>query len=63
MRGLELLRRAVELEPTYAEAHERFCKTLENKCRSRGMPFFRASIDEPFDELVLRIFRLGGVLR
>lgn len=47
----------------YAEAHERFCSTLENKCRSRGMPFFRASIDEPFDDLVLRIFRLGGVLR
>ncbi|KIG12347.1 hypothetical protein DB30_01579 [Enhygromyxa salina] len=47
----------------YAEAHERFCTQLENKCRSRGMPFFRASIDEPFEDLVLRIFRLGGVLR
>lgn len=47
----------------YAEAHERFCTHLANKCRSRGMPYFRASIDEPFDELVLRIFRLGGVLR
>jgi len=47
----------------YAEAHERFCKTLENKCRKRGMPYFRAAIDEPFDELVLRIFRRGGVLR
>jgi uncharacterized protein (DUF58 family) len=47
----------------YAEAHERFCTTLEHKCRARGMPFFRASIDEPFDDLVLRIFRLGGVLR
>lgn len=47
----------------YAEAHERFCKALENKCRSRGMPFFRASITEPFDDLVLRIFRMGGVLR
>lgn len=47
----------------YAEAHERFCKALENKCRARGMPFFRASINEPFDDLVLRIFRMGGVLR
>jgi uncharacterized protein (DUF58 family) len=47
----------------YAEAHERFCKTLENKCRARGMPFFRADISEPFDDLVLRIFRMGGVLR
>lgn len=47
----------------YAKAHEKFCVDLENKCRSRGMPYFRASIDEPFDDLVLRIFRLGGVLR
>lgn len=47
----------------YAEAHERFCKALENKCRARGMPFFRADISEPFDDLVLRIFRMGGVLR
>lgn len=47
----------------YAQAHERFCTQLENKCRARGMPFFRASIDEPFEDMVLRIFRLGGVLR
>lgn len=47
----------------YAEAHERFCTHLENKCRARGMPFFQAAITEAFDELVLRIFRLGGVLR
>jgi len=53
----------VPLLKAYAEAHERFCKALENKCRSRGMPFFRATITEPFDDLVLRIFRMGGVLR
>ena len=47
----------------YAEAHANFCKTLENKCRARGMPFFQAPINDPFDELVLKIFRLGGVLR
>ncbi|MFV8753928.1 DUF58 domain-containing protein [Nannocystaceae bacterium ST9] len=54
---------SLALLKAYAEAHERFCKTLENKCRSRGMPFFRATITEPFDDLVLRIFRMGGVLR
>ncbi len=54
---------SVPLLKAYAEAHERFCKALENKCRSRGMPFFRATITEPFDDLVLRIFRMGGVLR
>jgi uncharacterized protein (DUF58 family) len=47
----------------YAEAHERFCETLENRCRSRGIPYFRAPIDVPFDELVLRMFRLGGILQ
>jgi uncharacterized protein (DUF58 family) len=61
------LTRDVTLSPrvlkAYADAHERFCAELENKCRSRGIPYFRASTDIEFDELVLRIFRLGGVLR
>jgi uncharacterized protein (DUF58 family) len=47
----------------YAEAHERFCKQLEGSCRSRGIPYFRAPIDTPFDDLVLRMFRLGGILQ
>lgn len=47
----------------YAEAHERFCAALENNCRSRGMPYFRAEISTPFDELVLRMFRMGGLLQ
>lgn len=59
--------RDVTLSPSvlkaYAEAHERFCQHLEQKCRSRGIPYFRATTDVEFDELVLRIFRLGGVLR
>ena len=47
----------------YAEAHERFCEALAQNCRSRGIPYFRAELDVPFDELVLRMFRLGGLLR
>ena len=47
----------------YAEAHERFCQTLAQSCRSRGIPYFRAETSVPFDELVLRMFRLGGLLR
>ena len=61
------LQRDVTLTPSvlraYAHAHERFCQALETKCRSRGIPCFRATLDVPFDDLVLRIFRLGGVLR
>jgi len=47
----------------YTAAHERFCQALAQSCRSRGVPYFRAEIDVPFDELVLRMFRLGGLLR
>lgn len=58
--------RDVTLSPAtlraYAEAHERFCDTLESSCRSRGIFYVRAPIDVPFDDLVLRIFRQGGIL-
>ena len=47
----------------YAEAHERFCAALAASCRSRGIAYFRADTDVPFDELVLRMFRVGGLLR
>ena len=47
----------------YAEAHEAFCKRLESDCRSRGIPYFRAYVGGDFQELLLRIFREGGVLR
>jgi hypothetical protein len=46
-----------------AEAHERFCRKLQADCRSRGIPYFRAPITEPFDDLVLHMFRLGGILQ
>ena len=47
----------------FAEAHEAFCKKLESQCRSRGIPYFRAYLDDDFEELLLRVFRRGGVLR
>ena len=59
-RDITLSPRALQ---NYKEAHERFCGRLENNCRSRGIPYVRASIDVPFDDLVLRMFRMGGVLQ
>ena len=60
-------RRDVTLSPralaAYAAAHERFCAQLEASCRSRGIHYVRANLDVPFDDLVLRMFRLGGVLQ
>ena len=47
----------------YADAHERFCQQLEQSCRSRGIGYIRANIDIPFDDLVLRMFRMGGILQ
>lgn len=47
----------------YAEAHQRFCEHLENSCRSRGIYLTQAPIDVPFDDMVLRMFRQGGILR
>ncbi len=59
-------RRDVTLSPrtlaAFAAAHERFCQALETNCRSRGIHYVRANIDVPFDDLVLRMFRSGGVL-
>ncbi len=48
---------------SYRQAHERFCHQLQSKCRSRGIPYFKADVHEPFEDLVLRVFRRGGVLR
>jgi uncharacterized protein (DUF58 family) len=60
-------RRDVTLSPralaAYAAAHERFCAQLEASCRSRGIHYVRANLDVPFDDLVLRMFRQGGVLQ
>ncbi|MEM6291690.1 MAG: DUF58 domain-containing protein [Myxococcota bacterium] len=47
----------------YAAAHERFCAQLRSSCRTRGIGYVRADIDTPFDDLVLRMFRQGGILR
>lgn len=47
----------------FADAHERFCAQLEANCRSRGIHYVRAPIDVPFDDLVLRMFRMGGILQ
>ncbi len=60
-------RRDVTLAPAsleaFAAAHDRFCSALESSCRASGIPFFRAVVDVPFDDLVLRMFRIGGVLQ
>lgn len=38
-------------------------KQIERFCASRQVPYLAAPVSEPFDELVLRVFRRGGFLR
>lgn len=47
----------------YARAFEEFCDELESFCTKRQILYFRAPIQESFEELVLRIFRAGGFLK
>jgi hypothetical protein len=47
----------------YRTEHERYCNELAAFCTARAIPYFRTHTKVPFDELVLRIFRIGGFLR
>ena len=44
-------------------AQARWLAELETFCRSRQIPFARASTAVPFEDLVLRLLRSGGLLR
>ncbi len=47
----------------FARAHEAWLRRAEEFARSHALPYFRAPIDVPFEELVLRIFRSGGFVK
>jgi uncharacterized protein (DUF58 family) len=47
----------------FAEAHGRYLAEIERFCATRQVPYVQASIDVPFDEMILRVFRRGGFLR
>ncbi len=47
----------------YKKEHEKYCGELSDFCTARAIPYFRTHTGVPFDELVLRIFRIGGFLR
>jgi uncharacterized protein (DUF58 family) len=47
----------------YAARHEALVRGLEGYCRERGVPCFAVVSDQPFDAVVLRMFRAGGLLR
>jgi uncharacterized protein (DUF58 family) len=47
----------------YKEAYEQYLADIRRFCTSRQVSYFRADVDVPFDELILRVFRRGGFLR
>lgn len=49
-----------DLLEKYREAFESFSVELEEYCSRNEILYFRAPTQQPFDELVLRVFRAGG---
>jgi uncharacterized protein (DUF58 family) len=47
----------------YAKAYDEYLEEVARFCKSKQVPYFRADVSAPFDELILRVFRRGGFLR
>ena len=47
----------------YAKAHEKYVADIERFCTTHQVPYVAASVQIPFEELILGVFRRGGFLR
>ncbi len=47
----------------FAEIHDEYVHEIERFCASRQVPYTQADVSQPFDELILRVFRRGGFLK
>ena len=47
----------------FREEYDRYIHDIERFCATRQVPYVRADVAVPFDELILRVFRRGGFLR
>jgi uncharacterized protein (DUF58 family) len=47
----------------YGQAYQEYLDEIRRFCTARQVSYFRADVDVPFDELILRVFRRGGFLR
>ena len=47
----------------YERRHAALVRGLDGFCRERAIPCFTATSDASFDDVVLRVFRAGGLLR
>jgi uncharacterized protein (DUF58 family) len=46
----------------YAQRHAALLRELRGYCRERAIPCFTVTSEQPFDAVVLRMFRTGGLL-
>jgi uncharacterized protein (DUF58 family) len=47
----------------YGQAYAEYLDEVQRFCTTRQVSYFRADVNIPFDELILRVFRRGGFLR
>jgi uncharacterized protein (DUF58 family) len=47
----------------FAKTHAEYLAQVERYCATHQVPYVAASVDMPFDEMILRVFRRGGFLR
>jgi len=47
----------------FREAYDQYLADIDRFCTSKQVPYIRADVAVPFDELILRVFRRGGFLR
>jgi len=53
----------VVLDNAIDRTYEEYIDEARRFCTSRQVSYFRADVNVPFDELILRVFRRGGFLR
>lgn len=47
----------------FEAAYQSYLDDVDRFCTSKQVPYIRADVNTPFDELILRMFRRGGFLR
>lgn len=47
----------------FESAYRAYLDEIDRFCTSKQVPYIRADVNVPFDELILRVFRRGGFLR
>lgn len=47
----------------FEAAYRSYLDEIDRFCTSKQVPYIRADVNTPFDELILRVFRRGGFLR